>query len=90
MLYVITKDCRIANKDFKKWDIVSKEEVWNYYTSVMKPCEWKPVKSKEPEKVVEKKTDNQEKGADENKSDEAKKADDKKAAKAKEWQSKKK
>lgn len=58
MLYEITKDCRIANKDFKKGDVVSLEEVGNYYTSVMKPSDWvKLVKNPKAEKVDEKKTE---------------------------------
>lgn len=35
-LYEITQDCRIANKDYKKGDVVSKEEVGWYFTTVMK------------------------------------------------------
>lgn len=35
-LYQITVDCRIANKDFKKWDVVSGQEV-EYFPSVMSP-----------------------------------------------------
>lgn len=35
-LYKITQDCRIANKDYKKGDVVSKEEVGWYFTTVMK------------------------------------------------------
>lgn len=49
-LYEITVDCRIANKDYKKGDVVSNEEVKEYFPSVMKPVTWeqKPLK-----KVVE-------------------------------------
>jgi hypothetical protein len=36
-LYEITVDCRIANKDYKKGDVVSNEEVKEYFPSVMKP-----------------------------------------------------
>lgn len=35
-LYQITVDCRIANKDYKKWDVVSNSEV-EYFPSVMSP-----------------------------------------------------
>ena len=51
MLYEIITDCRIANKDYHKGDIVSCEEV-EYFPSVMIPVSWKaPVKA--PEKVEE-------------------------------------
>ena len=52
MIYEITVDCRIANKDYKKWDIVSHEEVWEYFPSVMSPIDAskKPVKA-EPVKA---------------------------------------
>lgn len=45
-LYEITVDCRIANKDYKKGDVVSNEEVKEYFPSVMKPVTWeqKPLK----------------------------------------------
>lgn len=57
MLYEIIEDCRIANKNFVKWDIVSVEEVWGYYTSIMKPLNWKatPKVEEKPTKVVEEK-----------------------------------
>lgn len=50
MIYEITVDCRIANKDYKKWDIVSHEEVWEYFPSVMSPIDAskKPVKAEAP------------------------------------------
>jgi len=35
-LYQITVDCRIANKDYKRWDVVSGQEV-EYFPSVMSP-----------------------------------------------------
>lgn len=49
-LYEITTDCRIANKDYKKWDIVSHEEVWEYFPSVMNPIDTIPAK-KEPKEA---------------------------------------
>lgn len=63
MIYEITVDCRIANKDYKKWDIVSHEEVWEYFPSVMSPIDAskKPVKAEAPKakepKVEEPKDD---------------------------------
>ena len=61
-LYEIKEDCRIANKNFSKWDIVSNEEVWWYFPTVMKPISWKEEKSEkveapkdEVEEVVEEK-----------------------------------
>lgn len=69
-LYEIKEDCRIANKNFSKWDIVSNEEVWWYFPTIMKPCEWtkaskvetpdndeepKEVKEESKEEVVEEK-----------------------------------
>jgi len=50
-LYEITQDCRIANKEYQKWDIVSDTEVGWYYTSVMKPTNSAPKQTKKPEKV---------------------------------------
>lgn len=35
-LYEITQDCRIANKEYKKWEVVSDIEVGGYYPTVMK------------------------------------------------------
>ena len=37
MLYEITLDCRIANKEYKKGDVVTIDEVGQYFTTVMKP-----------------------------------------------------
>lgn len=48
MIYEITVDCRIANKDYKKWDIVSHEEVWEYFPSVMSPIEASKKSAKAP------------------------------------------
>lgn len=65
-LYEITQDCRIANKEYLKWDIVSDNEVGGYYPTIMKATngQWKvevkeEVKENEvieevKEKVVEK------------------------------------
>lgn len=43
-LYEITQDCRIANNEYQKWDIVSDTEVGGFYATVMKP-------TKAPKKV---------------------------------------
>lgn len=43
-LYEITQDCRIANKDYLKGDVVSDNEVGGFYPTVMKPTNWTPVK----------------------------------------------
>lgn len=43
-LYEITQDCRIANKDYVKGDVVSDNEVGGFYPTVMKPTNWTPVK----------------------------------------------
>lgn len=57
MLYEIIMDCRIANKDYKKWDVVSGAEV-EYFPSVMKPVSWKaPVKAPEVKKLKEEKAE---------------------------------
>lgn len=61
MLYEIIVDCRIANKDYKKGDIVSREEV-EYFPSVMRPFSWKapvetPVKAPEVEEPKEEKAE---------------------------------
>lgn len=62
MLYEITTDCRIANKEYKKGDIVTIDEVWQYFTTVMKPLRDTPIKDgsdkptevkKDAEKVIE-------------------------------------
>ena len=49
MLYEITTDCRIANKEYKKGDVVTIAEVGQYFTTVMKPIHDAP-KAKEPVK----------------------------------------
>lgn len=51
-LYEITVDCRIANKDYQKWDIVASEEV-EYFPSVMAPINWKAPTKAEPIEEVE-------------------------------------
>lgn len=62
-LYEITQDCRIANKEYLKWDIVSDNEVGGYYPTIMKATDWLPKKAEkkieapkeeEVEEVVEK------------------------------------
>ena len=50
-LYEITQDCRIANNEYQKWDVVSDTEIGWFYPTVMKPTNWEPKKVK---KVVEK------------------------------------
>ena len=51
-LYEIKEDCRIANKNYSKGDVVSNEEVWGFFPTVMKAIDWK---KDVVEKVVEKK-----------------------------------
>ena len=51
-LYQITVDCRIANKDYKKGDVVSHEEV-EYFPSVMQEVTWKPTLKVETPKAPE-------------------------------------
>jgi len=46
-LYEITQDCRIANKEYLKWDIVSNNEVGGYYPTIMKATEEGKVNKKE-------------------------------------------
>lgn len=51
-LYEITTDCRIANKDYKKWEVVSNEEVGGYFPTVMQPAtSKKPVTAEKPAKA---------------------------------------
>lgn len=64
-LYEIKEDCRIANKNYSKWDIVSSEEVWWYFTNVMKPIDSK--KEVEAEKVETPIEDDKEEVAEEKK-----------------------
>ena len=45
MMYEITQDCRIANQDYEKGQIVSKEEVGGRFPSVMKEAEEKEAKT---------------------------------------------
>ena len=51
-LYEIKVDCRIANKNYCKGDVVSNEEVWGFFPTVMKAIDWK---KEVVEEVVEKK-----------------------------------
>lgn len=51
-LYQITVDCRIANKDYKKGEIVSNAEV-EYFPSVMQEVTWKATPKAEAPKKVE-------------------------------------
>ena len=52
-LYEIKEDCRIANKNYIKWDVVSKEEVGWYFPTIMKPCEWNKEEVKKAEPIIE-------------------------------------
>lgn len=52
-LYEITQDCRIANKEYQKGDIVSDKEVGWYYTTVMKPTDTIEKPAKKVEAPVE-------------------------------------
>lgn len=54
-LYEITQDCRIANKDYVKGDVVSDNEVGGFFPTVMKPTNWTPAKVEK--KVVEAKVE---------------------------------
>lgn len=44
-LYEITQDCRIANNEYLKWDVVSDNEVGGFYPTVMKPTKAGPKKA---------------------------------------------
>lgn len=44
-LYEITQDCRIANVEYQKWDVVSDTEVGGFYPTVMKPTKAMPKKA---------------------------------------------
>ena len=46
-LYKIKEDCRIANKNYSKWDVVSNEEVGWYFPTVMEVIDWKVEKKVE-------------------------------------------
>lgn len=52
-LYEITQDCRIANKDYLKWDVVSDTEVGGYYPTIMKATNWQPKKEVKKEEKSE-------------------------------------
>lgn len=52
-LYEITQDCRIANKDYIKGDVVSDTEVGGFYPTVMKPTNWEPQKVEEKKPIEE-------------------------------------
>jgi len=77
-LYEIKEDCRIANKNYSKGDVVSNEEVWGFFPTVMKAIDWK---KDVVEKVVEEKEEVVE---------EVKEVKETPKASAKKWQSKKK
>ena len=52
MVYEITTDCRIANKDYKKGDLVTVNEIGQYYPSIMAPVNGE-IKAKPIAKVDE-------------------------------------
>lgn len=52
-LYEIKQDCRIANKEYQKWDVVSDTEVGWFYPTVMTPTNWQPVKEVKKEEKPE-------------------------------------
>lgn len=54
MMYEITQDCRIANKDYEKGQLVSKEEVGGRFPSVMKEVERSSEEKKEGKTPVKK------------------------------------
>ena len=58
MIYEITQDCRIAGVNYKKGDIVTVDEVGQYYPSIMAPVNGakkaKPVEKIDEPKVEEK------------------------------------
>lgn len=56
-LYEITQDCRIANNEYQKWDVVSDTEVGGYYPSIMKLTNWQKPEKKEKVIVNEVKED---------------------------------
>ena len=56
MLYEIIMDCRIANKDYRKGDVVSRDDV-EYFPSVMRPFSWKATPKAEAPKVEEPKVE---------------------------------
>lgn len=54
MLYEITQDCRIANKDYEKGQLVSKEEVGGVFFSVMQEAQAKENAPEKAEKTAKK------------------------------------
>lgn len=57
MIYEITKNCRIANIDYKKGDVVTDKQTWGFYPTVMKvtnaTIEKKEEKSETKKEVTE-------------------------------------
>ena len=45
-LYEITQDCRIANNEYQRWDIVSDSEVGGFYPTVMRITNWEQTQIK--------------------------------------------
>ena len=56
-LYEITQDCRIANTEYQKWDVISDTEVGGFYPTVMKPTNAAPRKAEVKEEVKSELTD---------------------------------
>lgn len=54
MLYEITQDCRITNKDYEKGQIVTKEEVGGVFFSVMQEANQDTIPDEKAEKTAKK------------------------------------
>lgn len=52
-LYEITQDCRIANVEYQKWDVVSDTEVGGFYPTIMKPTKAQPKQAPKEEVKVD-------------------------------------
>lgn len=57
MIYEITQDCRIAGVNYKKGDIVTVDEVGQYYPSIMAPVNGAKKVAKPVEKIDEPKVE---------------------------------
>jgi hypothetical protein len=71
MVYEITTDCRIANKDYKKGDLVTVNEIGQYYPTIMAPVTGE-IKAKPIAKVDEPKEEKVDEYANEEIADEDK------------------
>lgn len=92
MLYEIIMDCRIANKDYKKWDVVSGAEV-EYFPSVMRPFTWETKPAPAPkveEKKLEKVEDSKPEEPEDEEVEDEEKVEEKKEVKTSKKRSKKK